>query len=156
MLFAAILLGICQIVSMLGACLLFRMMVNAKQAEIEARAEKALRDWVESPKEGEPSKLAITLDAMGAVVGSAAARSLMASLKQQSSSVAKVANGISDEVGGATNPIMGLLMGGKRGKGAAVMRLAELIGPMLGGGAKDNGNGTASGGSEYTGRRHHE
>jgi hypothetical protein len=50
---------------------------------------------------------------------------------------------------------MGLLAGGKRGKGAAIQRLMETVGPMLTGG---NHNATSSpgGADEYKGRRHHE
>lgn len=139
MIFAAILLGVCQIITMLGCVLLLRRLINAKQAEIEERAERALRDWVESPEAGKPSKLAVMLDAAGAVVGSAAARSLMASLKQDASAQAHVANGISDTLQAQQNPVLGLLTGGKRGKGAAVLRLAEMLGPMLAGSGKGNG-----------------
>jgi hypothetical protein len=153
MILAAVLLGLCQILTMFGLCLFLRHFFNAKQAEMEAKAERALRDWVEAPEAGKPSKLALALEAAGAVVGSAAARSIMGNLKQDASSMAKVANGVSDELSGRANPIMGLLTGGKRGKGAAVMRLAEMLGPMFG--AKGNGAGTVPGG-EYTGRRHKE
>lgn len=153
MILTVILLMICQVITTLGACLLLRHFFNAKQADIEARAERALRDWVEAPEPGKPSKLAAALDAMGAVVGSAAARSLMASVKQDASSITKVANGAIDELAGQQNPLLGLLAGGKRGKGAAVLRLAEMLGPMLG--AKGNGAGNTPG-AEYTGRRHRE
>ena len=148
MIAAALLLAFCQIVTVFGACLLLRRWINAKQAEIEAKAERALREWIESPKEGEPSKLAVMLDAAGAVVGSAAARSLMASFKQQSSSAAQVANGASDMLQAQQNPLVGLLAGGKRGKGAALLRLAELLGPMLGG--KSGNHSGDSGGSSPT------
>ena len=140
MILTVVLVGVCQIITMLGCVLLLRRIINAKQAELEAKAERMLRDWVESPEEGKPSKLGVTLDAMGAVVGSAAARSLMASIKQDASSMAKVANGAADVLQAQQNPIMGLL-GGKRGRGAAVMRLAELLGPML---ASNKGNGATT------------
>lgn len=139
MIVAAILLGVCQIITMLGGVLLLRRLINAKQAELEEKAERALRDWVESPEAGKPSKLAVTLDAAGAVIGSAAARSLMASLKQDASAQAHVANGMVETLQAQQNPVLGLLAGGKRGKGAAVMRLAELLGPMLAGAGKGNG-----------------
>lgn len=141
MIAAAILLGVCQIITMLGCVLLLRKLINAKQAEMEARAEKALRDWIDAPEAGKPSKLALMLDAAGAVVGSATARSLMASLKQDASAQAHVANGIADTLQSQQNPVLGLLTGGKRGKGAAVLRLAEMLGPMFAGG---KGNGAAS------------
>lgn len=140
MIIAAILLGISQVITTFGACLLLRKFLNAKQAEIEARAERALRDWVESPKEGQPSKLAVMVDAMGAVVGSSAARSLRASLQQEASSVAQVANGAADQLQAQANPLLGILAGGKRGKGAALMRLAEMLGPAFLGN-KHNGDG---------------
>ncbi len=153
MVIAAILLGVCQILCTFCWCLFIRHVINAKQAEIEARAERALREWVESPGEGQPSKLANLVDVMGATIGSAAARSLTASVKQQSSSVAQVANGAADMLQAQTNPLAALISGGKRGKGAAVMRLAQLLGPMFMGGNGNHGTTDASG---YTGRKHRD
>lgn len=144
MLAAVILLGVCQIIGMFGACLLLRHIINAKQAELEEKAERALRDWVEASEEGKPSKLALLLDSAGAVVGSAAARSIMASLKQDSSSVAQVANSAAGALQGQTNPIMALLGSGKRGKGAAVARLTEMLAPMFGGGGNGHSADTTS------------
>ena len=140
---AAILLGICQIITVLGACLFMRRLLNAKQAEIEAKAEAALRAWIELQGENkdQPSKLALMLDGMGAVIGSAAARSLMNSVKQNASSTAQVANGISEPMLAQQNPLLAMLTTGKRGKGAAVMRLAEMLGGMLG---KPAGNGNSA------------
>lgn len=148
MILAVILLGLCQIITTFGACLLLRRFINAKQAEIERKAEEALRAWVELQGENhdQPSKLALMLDGMGAVIGSAAARSLMNSIKQPASAVANVANGISEPLMAQQNPLLALLTTGKRGKGAAVLRLAELLGGMMGK-PSDNGNSTPSGGS---------
>jgi len=145
MVLAALLFGICQASIMLGALLLSRWWLNRKQADIERRLNEAVREWVEAPAEGQPSRLAITLDAMGAVIGAAAARSLMASMKQSQSSVAQVANGAADELQGKVNPIMALLAGGKRGKGAAVARLSEMLLPLLTGNRSSNGGGAGGG-----------
>ena len=142
----ALLLAVCQIITMLGACLLFRRFFNAKQAEIEARAEAALREWVEAP-EGQASKAALLVASMGKVVGDEAARAIMARFKQDASSTAQVANGISEPLLAQQNPIMALLTGGRRGKGSAVMRLAELLGPMLLGG-KGQGQAASNGQDE--------
>jgi hypothetical protein len=148
MIIAAILLGICQIVTVFGACWMLRRFFNAKQAEIEAKAEAALRSWIELQGENhdQPSKLALVLDSAGAVVGSAAARSLMASLKQSTSAPAQVANGIAEPMLAQQNPLLAMLTTGKRGKGAAVLRLAEMLGGVLGK-PSDSGNGSHAQGS---------
>jgi hypothetical protein len=90
------------------------------------------------------------LDGMGTVVGSAAAKSLMASLKQTAGATANVANSVSDQLQAQGNPLLAMLTAGKRGKGAAVLRLAEMLGPMFAG---KNGHSAEE---PYTGRRHHE
>jgi hypothetical protein len=140
MIIAAILLGICQIVTMFGACLLIRLWAERKQEEIERKLLIAIHSWVDAPGEGQPSKVGVIMEAVGALVGAAAAKSLMASVKQQSSSVAQVANGLSDSIEAQQNPLLAM-MGGKRGKGSAVERLLTLIGPMLGGNHKQDGGG---------------
>jgi hypothetical protein len=129
--------------------------LNAKQAEIEAKAEKALHDWMDPGEGNTPSKFAQVVDATGSVIGSAAARSIMASLNAEASHTARAANTATDLLQAQANPIMGLLAGGKRGKGAAIQRLMDTVGPMLMGG---NHNATSSpgGADEYKGRRHHE
>jgi len=141
MLIAVILLGICQIAALFSSVYLVRRYVEAKQAQFEAK----LADLVTPPSEGKPSKLSLIVDAAGTVIGSAAARSLMATLQQRNSSVAQVANGQADLLQAQANPLLALLSGGKRGKGAAVQRLAELLGPMLfgGQGIKSNGAGAS-------------
>jgi hypothetical protein len=142
MIIAVILLGVCQIVAMFGVCLLIRMWAERKQEEIERKLNVVIHSWVDSQGEGQPSKLAVVMEAVGALVGAAAAKSIMASVKQQSSSVAQVANGLSDGIEAQQNPLLAML-GGKRGKGSAVSRLLTLIGPMLGGNHKqDGGTGT--------------
>lgn len=146
--YAVILLCVCQILTTYGLTLILRRIINAKQAEIEAKAEAALRAWIDLQGENhdQPSKLALMLDSMGAVVGSAAARSLMNSMKQSTSAVANVANGIADPLLAQQNPLLAMLTTGKRGKGAAVLRLAEMLGGVF---AKphDNGNSAPNGGS---------
>lgn len=141
----ALIVGLSVLVGAAGICLYLRHLLNTKQAELEARVEDAVRSWIAVGAEDEkgnpsPSKLAVLMDSLGAVVGAAAARTIMASLRVDNSHVARVANGLADEVQGASNPILGLLMGGKRGKGAAVMRLAEIMQSVLAGG---NGTGSA-------------
>jgi len=139
MLIALALLQICQIATLLTSVLLIRRYVEKKQCQFEEK----LADLVTPPSEGAPSKLSLMIDAMGSVVGSAAARSLLATLQQRNSSVAQVANGQADLIQSQTNPLLTVLTGGKRGKHAAVARLAELLGPMLfkgGPGEGNNGN----------------
>jgi len=149
---AAILLGLSEIIGFMALSLLIRHIINAKQAEIEQRAEEALHRWLDPQPEGKPSKFAEFLDAGGSVVGSAAARSIMASLGAERSHTARAANGLVDEIEGAQNPILGLLSGGKRGKGAAIAKLAQMLLPMLAG---HNGAG-APGVETIPPRRHRE
>jgi len=147
MIIAAVLLGICQIIGFLGLSWLLRMYFDHKQAEIERRIDATLREWFTPEHEGEPHKAAKALSAMGEVVGAAAARSIMASIAADRSHVARAANGAADELQGVQNPILGLLSGGRRGKGAALAQLAAALGPMLGGGNGGNGgNGSNPGG----------
>jgi hypothetical protein len=142
---------VCQVVCFGGFLLLLRRIINAKQAEYAAKADAAFRKWFVAEEEGKPSKAALILDAAGAVVGSAAARSIMASLNTDKGHAARAANGIADEMIAQQNPLLGILTGSKRGKGAAVQRLAEMIGPMLSNMGK-GGNGD----SAPPARRHHE
>lgn len=106
-------------------------MIGRERKRINEILEALRHDWLDHA-EGQPHKLSQAIEAMGVVVGSAAARSIMASLNADASHAARAANSASDGIEGARNPILGLLAGGKRGKGAAVLRLAELLGPMLG------------------------
>jgi hypothetical protein len=141
MIIAAVLLGICQFASAFTLFLLFKYLMESKQRQLERRLEQAIKEWTYQPEADKPSKLAVLVDSVGAVIGSAAARSLMASVKQQSSSVAQVANGLSDQAQAQINPLAALVSGGKRGKGAALLRLAEIIGPMLSKQSGSNGSG---------------
>lgn len=140
---AAALLGICEIIGFVGFGWLIRQWFESKQAEIERRLADTMQEWLVQPAPDKPSKLAELADAAGTVIGSAAARSIMATVSQSQSAIAHVANGAADQLQGQTNPILGLLQGGKRGKGAAVLRLAQMLGPMLGGlgGGKSGSNG---------------
>jgi ATP-dependent protease HslVU (ClpYQ) peptidase subunit len=153
MIIAAVLLGICQLASAFTLFLLFKYLIESKQAKLERRLEEALKEWTSQPEPDKPSKVAVLVDSIGAVIGSAAARSLMASVKQQSSSVAQVANGLSDQAQSQINPLAALMSGGKRGKGAALARLTEIIGPMLMGKSGSNGSGI---GESVPPRRHRE
>lgn len=101
------------------------------RASYEARLAALLREWGSPGADGGPSQLASLVDAAGTVIGRAAAQSIMASVSASDAHVARVANGLADEVQGRQNPVLGLLAGGRRGKGAAVARLAELLGPLL-------------------------
>jgi len=147
MIYAAIILGLCQIFAAVTTVVLFRRILDRKQAEISEQIEAAIREWIEPGPDNTASKLASTVDMVGAVVGSAAARSIMAHLKQENAAVANVANGISDRIQGQTNPLMALLSGGKRGKGAAVQRLTEMLMPLFAGGL-GGGGGAGNGSSQ--------
>jgi len=140
---AVLLLGFCQLVGCYCLSLLIRRAINAKQAEIEARAEAALHEWLDPGPDGGASKGAKVLDAAGAVVGSAAARSIMSALNAEKSHTARAANGLSDVIQAEQNPLLGLLAGGKRGKGAAIAKLGQLLQGMYSGG-NSGGDGHAS------------
>jgi hypothetical protein len=138
-LLTALLLGTVQILTFSAAFLIIRRAINQKQAEIEARIEETVRQWIEPQGEGKMSRLAEILARSGEVVGQAAARTIMTNLYTDKGHAVKAANGLVDEITGAQNPLLGLLQGGKRGKGAAIAKLAELLMPMLQG--KQNGGG---------------
>lgn len=141
MILAAILLGLCQLVGFAGLAWCIKLIVDRKQREIEARIDAVIRGWVVPETEGEPHKLAQLVQTLGAVVGQAAAQSIMASINADKSHVARLANSLADEAEGAQNPLLGLLAGGKRGKGAALARLMGLLGSMGGNVPGAGGNG---------------
>jgi hypothetical protein len=153
---AGIFLGICQLVGFYCLSLLIRRAINAKQAEIEARAEAALHKWLDPGPDGKPSQFAQVLDVGGSIVGSAAARSIMSSLGAEKSHTARAANGLADEIQGEQNPILGLLAGGKRGKGAAIAKLAQIMGPMLAGAGNNHHSDNAGALSAPPPRKHRE
>lgn len=146
MILAAVVLGIVQVLCTISVCIFLRHFFQAKQAELEQRAEEMLHLWVDAPAPDKPSKLAEVVGAVGEVVGRTAAQSIMASLSAGQSHVARAANSMADEVQGAQNPILGLLTGGKRGKGAAIAKLAQVLGPAIFGGAAGAGAGTGDNG----------
>lgn len=125
-----VLLAFCQIACTCALVLGVRLVVNRKQREIEARLAAVFTEWC-TAEPGKASKLAELVAAAGAVVGQSAAQSIMAAFNADKSHVARQANMLADEAQAQANPLLGLLAGGKRGKGAALMRLAELLGPML-------------------------
>lgn len=129
-----VLLALTQVLCFAGLAVFLRWLLNAKQREIEQKLDAAMRQWLESPEEGKPSKLAELLYTAGQVVGQSAANSIMRSLDSDKGHIARVANGVADGIEGSQNPILGLLSGGKRGKGAAVKRLGELLMGMFSGG----------------------
>ena len=131
--FAVFLLGVAQIVGAFVAAVMIRRYIAQLRAEVESQISEAIRDLVSQPAPDQPSKLAQLVDMAGTVIGSAAARSIMANLNADKSHMANVANGAADQIQAQQNPLLALLAGGKRGKGAAVLRLAEMLGPMLGG-----------------------
>lgn len=141
--------SICILFAVLVQPFLLLWLVNRQilkeKREIQARIDALVSEWFTAP-EGQPHKAAQVLDLAGTVVGAAAARSIMATLGQRASSAAMVANSAADGIQAQANPLMALLAGGMGrkagGKGAAVMRLAELLGPMLAG--RNGGNSQQS------------
>jgi hypothetical protein len=133
MVMCTILLCVAEIVGFVAFAWLIRMYADRKQAEIERRIDTVIHAWGDPQGEAhdQPSKLAQLLDALGAVVGLAAARSIMGALSTQDGHLARQANNLADQVVAQQNPLLGLLSGGRKGKGAALRHLAEVLGPML-------------------------
>ena len=105
--------------------------LDRKQADIEARASELVRSWLASPAENQPSELAKVVSALGEVIGGSAARVIAASFGAGESQLARQANKASDLLEAQVNPIMALLTGNKRGKGAALARLGEVLNSWL-------------------------
>jgi len=147
--FAVFLLGLCQIAGAIVAAVLIRRYIARLRAEIESQIAGALSDLVSQPAPDQPSKLALIVDMAGAVIGSAAARSIMASLSADKSHAANVANGVADQIQAQQNPLLAILAGGKRGKNAGVLRLAQMLGPLLSGSGQAQGQLPLSSGSNH-------
>jgi hypothetical protein len=124
-------LGISQIIAALVGFFMLRRYAEQKQAEIEHRITETVAAWVAPGPDKTPSQLSQMISSAGGVIGTAAAHSIMYTLAARDGQAGKVASGLADELQAKSNPIYGLLSGGKRGKGAAVNRLAEILGPML-------------------------
>ncbi len=115
--------------------------------EIQEELETLQIKWLLPASEGKPSHLAEIFDAAGRTVGTAAAQSIMRSFNAEKSHLSRVANEVGGEIVAEQNPMMGLLAGGKRGKGAAFTKLANMIAPMLANinpNHGNNGNGSSS------------
>lgn len=130
-LIALVLLVFCQFAAALMLAFLVKRALDRLRSDVESKISAAITDLVEQPEPDQPSKLAQLADLIGACVGSAAARSIMASLNADKSHAARAANGAADVLEAQANPLLALLAGSKRGKGAALMRLAQQLGPML-------------------------
>lgn len=118
--------------------------------ELEMRS--VIDDWTISPDSNTPSKLAQVTQLMGTVMGQAAAKSIMGAVNAQDAAIAKMANMASDEIEAAQNPLLALVKQGRKGKGSALERLAELMGPQIIQAIGGPGNGHATE-SEYIPRR---
>lgn len=144
LLIAALVVCSVQIACFVGAGLWVQWQFRRKEAELREAANRLIREWFVPPAEDQPHKAAEVLAALGEVVGRTAAQSIMASIAAERASVARQANGAAEDIMAAQNPLLGLLSGGKKGKGAAIAKLAGLLGPMLAG-PKGNGSDQAAG-----------
>lgn len=77
----AILVGVCQIITMLGLALLFKMWADAKQRQIEKRIDASLRGFIESADEKTPSPLAVIVDQFAVVFAGRLVQQLTAGLR---------------------------------------------------------------------------
>ncbi len=150
MVFAIVLVGILQVIALGYIAIRLKNAISAgieaKQTEISARLSEVIYDFVNPQEGGKPSKLAEVLQSAGVVVGSAAARSIMASINADSAHVARAANGVSDIIEAQQNPVAALLKGSRRGKGAAIQRLGEILLPLFQGKPVEiSGPGTTNG-----------
>lgn len=144
MLVACALMMLCQCIYFIGLYWLITRWAERKQRDIERRVDAVIKDWTTPEAEGQPHKFARLVYSIGETVGQAAARSLSAQVKADASHTARVANGIADNLEAQSNPILSMVSGTARGKGAAMRRLTELLLPMLAGAAQpkpNNGNG---------------
>lgn len=142
MILTVILLGVCQVIGFAGLAIFLKMLLDRKQRDIEKRIDAIWQDVTAQPAPDQPSKLALFIDAVGQTLGSAAARSLVASFNADKSHVARVANGLTDQIQAEQNPLLALVAGRAKGKGAALAKLVGVLGPMLtGGGAPGAGPG---------------
>jgi hypothetical protein len=142
-LIALVLLIVCQITVPIGAAIALRRWAERKQAEIEQRIEAAVHEWTDAPGPGLPSKAAETVSLCGEIIGRSAAKSIKQSFTQESTALTQVTNGIVEPIEAQANPLITLMTGGRRGKNAAIFRLAQILGPMLGN--KGGGNGAGAG-----------
>lgn len=144
MLIVAIMLCLCQFLGFVAFAWLLKVFLDRKQAEIERRVSSHIRYWIEAPSEDTPSPLARLWESASVVMGRVMAQSIMASLSAEASHAARAANSAADELQGRANPLLGLLSGGKRGRGAAVARLGEMLMAYMSG-APSGSNGHDSG-----------
>lgn len=128
--------------------------INAKIDEKEQKFSQAIMSVIDSPDINTPSVLAQAVDQAGQVFARSLMKESAIQVKAENSHVARVANGISDEIEAQQNPLVALLAGNKRGKNSAVIRLAELLTPMLANKGGNNGQLPMSLGNEYQGRKH--
>ncbi len=130
-----------------GICSYF----DRKQSQIELRLDAMIHDYIDPQGEGKPSRLADITTQLGMIVGAAAAQQIIKSLQTEQGHVGKTVNGLLAE----QSPLLGLLSGGRRGKGAGLAKLAEMLAPMMAGGS-GAGNGNNGNDSAYQGRRHRD
>lgn len=123
-----ILLILSTLLSPFALFYLLQRYFEAKQATLLQDIETLKHQWFSPGPNGTPSPIQSTMGDLGAVVGSAAARSIMASLKQVKSSEAVVANSLADGIQAQVDPLA-LLIGSTRrgGKGAAIERLVGFL-----------------------------
>ena len=150
------LLMFCQVVTVGGACILFRMWAAHKQKELEQRITNELSLLVKH----EPCQSGAVLNAIGDVVGSAAGRSAKAALMADLAHASRAANtaaveGAIADVSQESPAIGGLLasLGKNKAKGLFSNPLVQLAlqGIMSGKG----GNGSSQSPGPYLPPRRH-
>lgn len=129
--------------------------IERKTSEIEGKVSAIVREFITNPDEHTPSKLAVMFDLFGATIAKGMVHEAAVQEKAEQSHVARVANNMLAEEQAYQNPILGILGKNKRGKNAAYVRLAEMIGQQLGA-AGGGGNGAGGGGATPPVRRHRE
>lgn len=131
MIVAAILIGLCEFLGFVGLYILFTRWAERKEAQIRAEIDQQLKLWFVPEAEGQPHRAAQLLGSMGDIIGRSAAHSIMATFSAERSHVARAANAALAEAEAQQNPLLNLLSGGRRGKGAAIAQLAQLLAPMI-------------------------
>lgn len=137
MVIVGVILG--QLLGAIGVCVYLNWFLRREKNELRERLSAIVSEWTATDGE-KPSKVAMLTDVAGETVGRAAARALMQQIGTANSHASRAANAVVAEAEGASNPLMSILAGagGPRGKNAGMLRLAQMLAPML----QNSGNGS--------------
>lgn len=135
-----VLCAVCvQTLVIIGGGILAAVWIRREKRALQTRLE----EWFIPPAEGQSSRISQAIEAAAALIGSAAARSIMATLRADKSHVQRVVNNLTEEGEASANPLMAMLTAGGKGKGSSLGKLASMLAPMLAG-MVGGGNGATT------------